>query len=240
MKDKLPASIQSWLERIDALSMRERLSIFLAAAGGLVAILVFGIILPSSDETKRLREDTAQLQRQIRVLQAQSLQAAAPVATTSAGAAELSRFDARLAQPQIITAAVRQLIEAQGGARLRGLTLLPAQALLSTASNAQPIPASAQPEAMPAAGQSTAEVSDAQAPDVQSVHDKTVPAWYAHGISLQLEGSYAALTQAILGLEQLPWLIEWRSVRLDAAEHPHIRMQVELAAISKLPTWTNR
>lgn len=240
MKDKLRASIQSWLERIDALSVRERLSIFLAAAGGLVAILVFGIILPSSNETKRLREDTAQLQRQIRALQAQSLQAAAPVATASAGAAELSRFDAQLAQPQIITAAVRQLIETQGGARLRELTLRPAQPLLSTASDVQPIPAPAQPEAMPAAGQPTDGVPDAQATDAPPVRDKATPAWYAHGISLQLEGGYAALTQAIQGLERLPWLIEWRSVRLDAAEHPHIRMQVELAAISKLPTWTNR
>ncbi len=242
MKDKLRKHIRAWIERIDALSVRERVSIFLAAAGGLAAVLVFGIILPSSEEAKRLRQDTAQLRERIGVLQAQLANTPGLVAEAPEGVTELSQYEARLVQPQIITAAVRHLVAAQAGARLLALTLSPAQPLLTSVAvgNARTTPMPGDPEAMPAADQSAAIVPAETSTEGQPAHDEAIPSWYAHGISLQLEGGYAALTQAVRSLERLPWLVEWRSVRLDAKEHPRIRMQVEMAAISKLPAWVNR
>lgn len=226
------------LERLDALSIRERLSLFLAALVGIVTLLVLGIILPAREETRRLRADTAQLQAQIRAMQAELTRSAVSANPAVDIAVDLARYEALLAEPQKINAAVRHLLPERSGLRLKSLSLEPGRPLFTASAEA----AAEQPMAAPQqSGQSAHdEAWSASTPVSGQGNADHSPTWYAQGITLELEGGYAALTLALQRLERLPWLVERRAVRLDASEHPRIRMRVELAAIGRQATWINR
>lgn len=62
-------------------------------------------------------------------------------------------------------------------------------------------------------------------------------AYYRHGVALTLEGGYTALTSYLRGLEQAPLGVLWASADLDASDHPHLRLTLVVYTLSENTTW---
>lgn len=220
----LATHLKTLLARLDALSVRERLLVFAAVAGGLLTLFVYVLITPAIAREERYTTEAYALgeeARQLRVRLAALAQTGVP---GDHGQGALTVYEAKLAANADLIETVRRLVQAHPRVHLAALFLQPPQPLLAVT---EPADAAALGE-----GQ-----ADTATPTPGSAAN---PPWYAHGISLELEGSYADLSETVRALEQLPGLIEWRQLRLDGQSHPRIRLQLEFAVLRKEATWRNR
>lgn len=62
-------------------------------------------------------------------------------------------------------------------------------------------------------------------------------AFYRHGVELTLEGGYADLTGYLRTLEQVPLGVLWGRADLDASAHPRLRLTLLLYTVSDNRTW---
>ncbi|MDW8323874.1 MAG: type II secretion system protein GspM [Burkholderiales bacterium] len=223
---------QALIARLDSLSPRERLLVFGAAALGLSALFIFGLITPLQERAQQLTAETYRLNEELRQLRLQSSHTDTPARPRNDAKADLQAMLQRAADARAVAESVRQLMSIQPEARLLSLRLLPARPLLEQ----QQQTLTPETLALRSGVGRVATHDSAQPPAAPSVR----PRWYAHGIQIELEGSYAGLTAAIESIERLPWLLEWRSLRLDGSEHPRIRLSLELAAIGRETAWVNR
>lgn len=222
------------LKRLDALSLRERVLVFAAAISTLLAALVAGVILPALETSARLDAEIVALEARTRQIKAQLAQPAAPAGGRPARP-DLAQYEARARATEDLAATMRRLIQAQTRVRLLELALLPPQPLLTET----PLAADAAATDGSVASPEMTGASPAAPPPAidKAAADNETSQWYAHPIRLELEGGYAELAATVQALEQLPGLVEWRAVRLDASAHPRIRLSVELANIRKEAGW---
>ena len=96
----MTALLRRYTERIDALSLRERVLIFIAAALVLVAFAYLGFIAPLMERDKRLGREVARRQTELAMLQAQlqALARSSEMRPDDANRAELAGLQRQLAQ----------------------------------------------------------------------------------------------------------------------------------------------
>jgi MSHA biogenesis protein MshJ len=63
------------------------------------------------------------------------------------------------------------------------------------------------------------------------------PMLYRHGLSLELEGSYLDCLEYLKAVEALPWQLYWSRIRLQTLAHPRIRIAVEIYTLSLDEEW---
>lgn len=229
----MKARLKQWAERIDAMSLRERMAIFLMLAVVLVALAVTGAIDPLSAKQKQLKQKLAQTQAQTQALEAQ-MQALAEAskndpdlpnklrltdldAKRKSAYAELSNVKQGLVTPDKMTQVLRDLL-----GRNPRLTLVSIKTLA-----ARPL-------------------TDAGKPSEQTTKTETKPkekpaasdlGLYKHGVEISVEGSYADLVGYLAELEQLPWRMYWGGVNLSAQTYPVSRLTLTVYTLSLDKTW---
>lgn len=210
---------QFWAMRIDALSFRERILVFVAAAGVAFSLMFIGLIEPALKQQEISVQTTAALQQEVSGLRERL------AASEQSGKAdkdlELQRLreaatqieqtikqrESGLIPPEQMFAVMKSMLAAQPGLTLLSVDTSPAQPAVPPPDDPQ------KPAAAP---------------------EKT---FYKHGMTLRVSGGYAGLTDYLARLERMPWTVQWESVQIDASRHPNLVLTFKLNTLSRETTW---
>lgn len=229
----MKARLMQWAERIDAMSLRERLMIFAMLAVTLMALVVTSAIDPISAKQKTLSQKLQQAQAQTQALEAQ-IQALAEATKIDPDALNKSRFaelDSKrknaitelsnvkqgLVTPEQMTQVLRDWLGRNPRLNLVSIKTLAVSPLTPSA---KPIEPSAKAEANP--------------------KDKAAPSdlgLYKHGVEISIEGSYADLVAYLSDLERLPWRMYWGGATLSTQTYPVSRLTLTVYTLSLDKAW---
>jgi len=227
------ARLKQWVDRVDAMSLRERLMIFVMLAVVLVALVMTMAIDPLSKKQKQLTQTLVQTQAQTQALEAQ-MQALAEASKRDpdlSSKLRLADLDAKrknaytalasvqqgLVAPDKMTELVRDLLGRNPRLTLISIKTLAPRALTDAAKPADP---ALKNETKPAEKSPTKDLG-----------------LYKHGVEISVEGSYADLLAYLVDLEQLPWRMYWGGVNLSAQTYPISRLTLTVYTLSLEKTW---
>ena len=214
----MSALLRRYAERIDALSLRERVLIFIAAALVLVAFAYLGLIAPLMDKDKRLSREVARRQTELAMLQTQ-LQAMArsgEMRPDEANRAKLeglqrdmAQLDRQIAQqasrfttPRHMRDVLQQILARNARLQLVDLKTLPVDLFgHSEARGPRPI--------------------------------------YRHALELTVSGAYLDLYAYLRQLEALPTRLYWRKADLAAGDYPKVVLKLTVYTLSFDRSWMN-
>lgn len=210
---KLPTG---YLEKVDALSPRERVILFVLLLAGLWAVVDAFLLGPQDKsrhaEQERLRNAAAQIaaiQETLarRAEQIDPARAAQQRLDTARGTLDTHIREAEGRQSRLVAAkdmvrVLQGLLRNQPGLRLSRLETLAPEAV--------GLPAKARPE-------------DA--------------ALFRQGVRITLSGGYENLVRYMESLETLPLGFYWSRAELDASHHPEIELSLTLYTLSTERTW---
>ncbi|MBI5752736.1 MAG: MSHA biogenesis protein MshJ [Hydrogenophilales bacterium] len=229
----MKARLKQWAERIDAMSLRERLMIFTMLAVALTALAMTSAIDPLSAKQKQLTQKRAQTQAQTQALEAQ-MQALAEAskndpdlpnkirltdldAKRKSAYAELSNVKQGLVTPDQMTQVLRDWLGRNPRLTLVSIKTLAVRPLTEAV---KPAGQTAKPEAKPKEKSAAGDLG-----------------LYKHGVEISVEGSYADLVAYLAELEQLPWRVYWGGVNLSAQSYPVSRLTLTVYTLSLDKTW---
>ena len=221
---------EKFVEKIDGMSLRERVLIFAAVAFMLVAAVQVLFLDPLLAEQKKLSAQVVQYQEKMKDVRAQmeaSLQAMRDVATSplrqrlsqvkqqiADGEAYLQSRRDRLVQPEKMADLLEQVLNKNGQLQLINLQTLPATPLIEKA---------AKPEVAGTTPASTAAELDKQV--------------FKHGVQITVRGGYLDLLQYLTALEQLPTRMFWGMSRMNVVQYPTAELTLTLYTLSLGKTW---
>jgi MSHA biogenesis protein MshJ len=212
--------IRPFIERLDALTLRERVIIF--GAGVALVYIAWQTLLmdPLAARAKVAEQHLADANRQMATIDevgAASAQNPAVAAALRNRALnerlgvldrELSSASQGYVAPEHMTELLRQLLAGQHGLKLVSLANLPVQSLSQ--------PAGSQPDAPLAA--------DDRGP-------------FLHPVEMVVEGDYGSVLGYLRALEALPWRIHWQQVEFTAGDYPVNRVRIVIGALSLSRYW---
>ncbi len=207
-------------ERIDELSIRERLLILFAAAFVLVALWEALLASPLEAREQQANTQVGNLQQRLAALDETMDVAAAGL--DSSMPAKLKRleklrgrlgdvdesfriFTSDLVNPLQMRLVLEDLIARQGALRVRSIKSLKPSLLFPL-------------------------------PDGTSDH-REAPHLYRHGLTLELEGGYLDCLNYLQAVELLPWRIHWAHIELEATKYPLNRIAIEVHTLSLQEEW---
>jgi len=223
---------QRYAGRFDALSLRERVMVF-AAAATVVLGLAYTLALDAEGaRQKRLASALAQRQGEMKAIEDQvrkliaargddpNLEIRQRIAEVGA---ELSKAEAgiraeerKFTAPAQMRGVVESLLGRNRAVTLLALRTLPVTSIAETrAGNAKPVPEAAK-----------------SAPGATPDH-----LIFRHGIELSVAGSYLDLLGYVRDLEALPNQLYWGALELDAAVYPKVVMKVIVYTLSLDRAW---
>lgn len=218
----LSARLNSALERVDALTLRERLFVFaavLAIIGGAWQALLAGPLNARETAARTRIEATrarlAQLDEAL-ALAAQGIgegmsghlaRVESVKRQIEQGQETLRVFTSDLIDPTQMRLVLEDLLERQ-----RGLTLVRAANL-----EVEPL------------------IETEPQPGGEAQDD--APMLYRHGFVLEVDGAYLDCLAYLEDVEALPWQLFWYSLELDASDHPRNRIVIELYTLSLEEDW---
>ncbi len=221
MIGNLRAQLKKYMERLDALSLRERGIIFIA-----VLVVIYGVAAnvlfpPLNIEQTRLKKELTAKRTQVQTFETQIQAALAksaedPDAANRAKLAELekqlksteeslSAITSRLVPPKEMTQMVEQIL-----ARNRRLEVVRMESL--PAAPLQP-------------------VGDESRQGAAKGSTKTLTA-YRHGMRIELQGGYLDVIMYLRELEALPWKVFWGQISLQTEQYPVSRIVLHIYTLS--------
>lgn len=224
---------RQYMDRVDAMSLRERVLIFVMLAAVLVALVMTSVIDPLIAKQKQLSQALVQSQAQTQALEAQ-MQALAEASRLDPDApnkqrlaeldsrrksayAELANVKQGLVTADRMTQVLRDLLGKNPHLKLVSIKTLPATPLIEggklVETNAKP-------------GVKTQEKT--QVADL---------GLYKHGVEISVEGSYADLVGYLAELERMPWRVYWGGANLSAQGAPVSRLTLTVYTLSLDKTW---
>ncbi|MGB5334192.1 MAG: hypothetical protein WBN07_01120 [Woeseiaceae bacterium] len=72
---------------------------------------------------------------------------------------------------------------------------------------------------------------------LSSDEDPDAVTFYRHGLEIEIEGSYAACVEYLDAIEALPWRLYWQVLELDVLEYPRNRIRLEVGTLSLDEEW---
>ena len=210
--------------KVDALSLRERVIIFAAAALLLVSLINYLFLNPLLIQQKMISEQVVQQQEKMKEIQSQLaglLQAKQDNVSSpkreriralqkqiSEGAFYLKEKQDKLVPPEKMAALLEQVLHKNERLQLVALNTLPVTLFI-------------EPSADAAAAQMTAQALQ----------------MYKHGVQITVRGSYADLIQYLTALEHLPTQMFWGVAKMKVVEHPSVELTLTLYTLSLDKTW---
>lgn len=240
---------QQWLKlstKLDAMTLRERAMIFVAATAAILFLIYTMAVEPMLARQKLLLAQIKQQQNQIAGIdmeitaKAQGFNLdpdAQERARLQAARAEIDRISAGLlavqkglVAPEKIAPLLENLLGGHGKLRLMAMKTLPvtgmnesfAASAPSVAGGASPVAAPAQPN---------------QPPQPAAAAQKPRELLYRHGVEIVLQGSYLDMISYMAALEALPVQLFWGKASLEAQQYPNSRLTLTLYTLSLDQKW---
>jgi len=218
---RLPVPLQRYADRLDAMSLRERVLIFLAVAVVIVAIADSALFEPILRRQKTNSQRIQQQEDEIRTMQTQ-VQASAQARTGDSANAKRQRLEKRrvelaaldrelaagqseLVPPERMAKMLSEIVKRNPGIELISLRSLAATGLTQSLT---PMPGSA----------------------------PGGPALYRHGIEIAVSGSYLTMLNYVGQLERLPAKIMWGNMELQGT-YPVVTVKITFYTFSPDKTW---
>lgn len=222
----MKSQIRKIAQKIDALSLRERVIVFVTIGLALVFLVSSFALDPLLARQKQLAAQASQDRTrigEIRTLIEQKIQAR-DIDPDAAERVRLQALRAQYAQmqdslmglhrglvpPERMPALLEDILRRHGGLRLLALKTLPVVAV------------NQQADAAPAA---------AAAPAVAAV--------YRHGVEVTVQGSYADMLRYMNELEAMPWQLFWGKAALKVEAYPQATLTLTMYTLSLDKTWLN-
>ena len=249
------AGVQALCRRIDALSLRERAMVLLAA---LVLIGFIGDALWLAPQRARLalaqreaaevRALLAKHDRQLAELRVQGgrdpdevprLRLQQLTAELAAFNAQFARLERSLVAPARMAPLLEQVLKRTAGVTVVQVQSLPVRVLsardgAAVAGDA----AGGTPASVPESGAGTAGSTDGPAPVAAArAAEAGGTALYRHGVELTVRGSYRDLLQYVQNVEQLPVRVQFGKAVLDASRWPEVDLRLTVYTLSMDRSW---
>ncbi len=212
------AALAKLNDRINALSVRERVLIFAVALVAIVVLWDALLFSPVQGELKRERDTLQRLNTQLAQLDGQLSELAVksrfdPDAENRASLAQLEQatqlIDKELQQKtlELITPTQMARVLEDFITKNRGLRLLKVESEEPVL--AEGLLANSQDEGI-------------------SEEPEDAPKVYKHGMVVELSGTYAGVLEYLQALETLPWRLFWDTTQIKVQDYPvaHIRIKV--------------
>jgi MSHA biogenesis protein MshJ len=237
---------QKFVLRIDALSLRERLIIFVMAA--LVVITLVNSLLLESQFTKQkqISQRIRQEQSQIAGLQAEIQQIlkshdADPDRDNRERLVQLTQQSRQiqgslrdmqkgLIAPDKITVVLEDILRRNGRLRLVSLKTLPVADLTEHAGEENKSAEKLADAGAVSAGPST---------NGQIQKKPAAEAIYKHGVEITVQGGYPDIVNYLAALESMPWQLFWGGANLTVEEYPRTTLTLTLYTLSLDRKWLN-
>jgi MSHA biogenesis protein MshJ len=237
---------QKFVLRIDALSLRERLIIFVMAV--LVVITLVNSLLLESQFTKQkqILQRIRQEQSRIAGLQAEIQQIlkshdADPDRDNRTRLVQLTQqarqiqgslrdMQKGLIAPDKITVVLEDILRRNGRLRLVSLKTLPVANLTEQAAEENKMSAEKVAGALANAGLSA---------DGQTQKKPAAEAIYKHGVEITVQGGYPDIVNYLAALESMPWQLFWGGANLAVEEYPRTTLTLTLYTLSLDRKWLN-
>ena len=217
---RFPAPLQRYADRLDAMSLRERVLIFLAVAVVIVAIADSALFDPISRRQKVNSQRIHQQEDEIRTMQGQ-VQAYAQARTGDNAGAKRQRLEKRrlelaaldrelaarrseLVPPERMAKMLHEIVKRNPDVELVSLRSLPATGLTQS---------------------------------LTAILGSGGLALYRHGIEITVSGSYLKMLGYVGQLERLPAKIMWGNMELQAGAYPAVTLKITLYTLSPEKTW---
>jgi MSHA biogenesis protein MshJ len=218
--------------RINALSVRERVLVFAAAAAAIVFVAHALVLGPMLRKQAALRAQVSQQQNNVAGIDgeiAQKVQAwqndpDTPVRERLAGvngeAAKLGEhlraMQNGLVPPERVAPLLDTLLRANGRLQLVSMKTLPVGSVNDLATPA------AQQGGTPAAAKPASNAADLL---------------YRHGVEIAVRGNYLDLVDYMGALESMPTQLFWAKAQLDVEQYPTSRLTLTVYTLSLDPKW---
>ena len=212
------------IERLDALTLRERVIIF--GAGVALVFIAWQTLLmdPLAARAKSAQQHLTDVRQRAAVIDqigtASSQDPAVTAAVRNRALAErLTALDHEInsaaqgyVAPQQMNELLRALLAEQHGLKLVSLTNLPVESL-------------SRPDGAKAEGKTDNPIA---------AGDRGP---FLHPVEIVVEGDYASVVAYLRAVEGLPWRIHWRKLELVAGQYPVNRVKLVIGALSLSPDW---
>jgi MSHA biogenesis protein MshJ len=219
---RLPVPLQRYVDRLDAMSLRERVLIFLAVAVVIVAIADSALFEPILLRQKVNSQRIQQQDDEIRTMRVQ-VQAYAQARTGDNTSAKRQRLEKRKLE---LAALDRELAAKQGD-------LVPPERMakmLSEIVKRNPDIELVSLRTLAASGL-TQSLTAVLGPAPGGL------AMYRHGIEIAVSGSYLKMLNYVGELERLPAKIMWGNMELQAGAYPVVTLKITLYTFSPEKSW---
>jgi MSHA biogenesis protein MshJ len=204
--------------RVDLMSLRERVFVFVAAAVVILALVQTLLIdaaqlrkQQASDRVHSADQALLQIGQELKLLghqaghdpdQAARDKLAGQEARLAELNAELEKLERTLIPPDRMNQVMKHVVRGEGGIQVVGFKTL-----------------SPQPVALPGAAEG--------AP----------PGYYRHGFEITVIGHYSDLVAYLERLEALPWRLNWVEATLDASDRPQLKLTLTVHTLSLEEAW---
>jgi len=217
---RFPVPLQRYADRLDAMSLRERVLIFLAVAVVIVAIADSALFDPILRRQKVSSQRIHQQEDEVRTMQAQ-VQVYAQGRTGDNANAKVQRLEklkielaaldrelgarrSELVPPERMAKMLYEIVKRNPDIELVSLRSLPATGLTQS---------------------------------LIAILGSGGLALYRHGIEITVSGSYLKMLTYVNQLERLPAKIMWGNMDLQAAAYPVVTLKITLYTLSPEKTW---
>ncbi len=235
---------QSWQKlsaRIDAMSLRERVLIFVMAAVVLVVLVNALLLDPQFAKQKQLSQRITAEQAQIAAIQA-DIQQKVRAQTTDPDVASRQQLNQlkqqserlrgalevtqkALVTPEKMPSLLEAILKRNGKLQLLSLKTLPVSNLSEAALASTKIGADTPAVSNPAA------TAEAPAGGIGII--------YRHGVEITVAGSYPDMMNYMAELEAMPWQLYWGKAKLQAESWPQARLTLTVFTLSLDKKWMN-
>jgi MSHA biogenesis protein MshJ len=218
---------------LNAMSIRERLLVFAAAAVLLVSLSNMFLLDPLFVKQKTMANQLLQQQQQLNEIQTQIntvLQENSPTSTSpqrmqiikfnqeiAEGNAFLKSSRERLVPPDQMAEHLRKLLQKNSRLQLVAMQTLPARPLIEVAEI-----------------DGNDKTNKSQGLNSLAVNKNQV---FKHGVEFTLRGDYLALMQYLVALEKLPQQMYWARIEMKVVKYPTTELTLTLYTLSLDKTW---
>jgi MSHA biogenesis protein MshJ len=216
---QIPPKAQIYIDRIDALSLRERSMIFFAICVIIVAFVLNGLLDPSFARQKGYANALAQQQQEISALQ---LQYGALMQARAKDAKGLDRQDYAAAKQKL--AELEKSLQERQQEMVRSDRMAALLTDLLKSNRNLEIQAMRSLAASPVAGDAAGGT-------------QASPAMYRHGVEMTIAGQYLDLLDYLAAIEKLPVKIFWGGMNIDAAHYPRNVLKLTVYTLSPEKAW---
>ena len=219
---RLPVPLQRYADRLDAMSLRERVLIFLAVAVVIVAIADSALFEPILRRQKANSQSIQQQEDEIRTMRTQ-VQAYAQARTSDSANAKRQRLEKRRVE---LAALDRELAAGQS-------ELVPPERMAKMLSEI--VKRNPDVELISLRSLAATGLTQSLTPIAGSAPSGL--ALYRHGIEIAVSGSYLKMLNYVGQLERLPAKIVWGNMELQAGAYPVVTLKITLYTFSPEKTW---